>query len=420
MADVFVSYKKEERDLAEQVVTAVTSAGYTVWWDDDLTPRRTWDAEIEQEIRAAKAVLVLWTPLAVLENSFVRAEAHYAKDSGKLVPVSLRRCELPLAFRQYQTIDLSSWNRNDLSDARWLRVLGWIRSLVVVPKNTVEAPPRAQDAQKQDGGQSPARPASPLRLAIAGVASVGVIAISLVVLRLYSPPQQHPLRNSAVQGESSPLPHATGPIPASTQLSQPDRPPTYIELSDVAWGQMRSGGNVPGVARQLVDRFIAVQRPLGIYDVQVGIYATTEIGAGAIANNRIWVTTGMLNYLARRQAPAERVTNEFATILALSYAHLLLRHDVRRSAGYTEAEVGHAIMLAQDLLREAGFDNSYTPTLLSDFRAIDSNGAPRHFIYCDLPTRCASQQRGIDQLVAQLDFEGRGSTLARVRAGEFL
>ncbi len=130
MADVFVSYKKEDRALAEAVVAAVEAAGYGAWWDNDLTPRTTWDAEIEREIEAARAVLVLWTPRSVSEKSFVRNEADYAMQNGKLVPAWLERCNLPLAFRRVQTADLTRWDRRDQSHLEWRKVLGWIGTLV--------------------------------------------------------------------------------------------------------------------------------------------------------------------------------------------------------------------------------------------------------------------------------------------------
>jgi hypothetical protein len=130
MADVFVSYKKQERAKAEAIVAALQSAGYSVWWDEDLTPRTSWDAEIEREIAAAKAVLVLWSPKAADERSFVRLEAGYALDHGKLAPAFVERCTLPLRYRDVQTADLSRWDLRDAAHPEWRRALNWIAALV--------------------------------------------------------------------------------------------------------------------------------------------------------------------------------------------------------------------------------------------------------------------------------------------------
>src|SRR6187455_1059277 len=97
MADVFVSYKKEDFDIASRLVTALKQHELSVWWDDGLTPKAAWDASIEREIAAAAAVLVLWTPRSV-GSDWVRTEAHYALDRAKLVPVMLEACPIPLAF----------------------------------------------------------------------------------------------------------------------------------------------------------------------------------------------------------------------------------------------------------------------------------------------------------------------------------
>lgn len=83
VADVFLSYKKEDRAKAERAVAALEAAGYSVWWDDDLTPRNSWDAEIEREIAAAKAVLVLWPPRARETHTPKRARSAPAGREGR-------------------------------------------------------------------------------------------------------------------------------------------------------------------------------------------------------------------------------------------------------------------------------------------------------------------------------------------------
>ena len=99
MADIFISYKKEDFASAERVATALRGEGFSVWWDDGLTPKAAWDATVEGEIAAAASVVVLWSPRSVASD-WVRTEAHYAQDKGKLVPVMIETCTLPLAFMQ--------------------------------------------------------------------------------------------------------------------------------------------------------------------------------------------------------------------------------------------------------------------------------------------------------------------------------
>lgn len=171
MADVFVSYKKQDRAWAEQVVSALIAAGYSVWWDDDLTPRSTWDAEIEREIAGAKVVLVLWTNRSVAEGTFVRVEADYAKEHGKLIPVRLNDCVVPLAFRLVQTADLRRWDKVDSDHSEWRKVLRWIGQFVgrapVLPPPTIGSARTASEPKQrpQSVDVAPHAPTSPATFA---------------------------------------------------------------------------------------------------------------------------------------------------------------------------------------------------------------------------------------------------------------
>ena len=62
MADIFISYKREGKHLAEDTIHALKEAGFSVWYDERIDPHTSWDETIEREIAAAKAVVVLWMP----------------------------------------------------------------------------------------------------------------------------------------------------------------------------------------------------------------------------------------------------------------------------------------------------------------------------------------------------------------------
>ena len=140
MADVFLSYKREDRSRAEPIVEALRAGGLSVWWDQGLTPRQAWDATIEQEIAAAKNVVVLWSESSAASD-WVRTEAHYAQERGKLVPVRIEPCSIPLAFTLKQSVNLSHW-RGDVNDPAWRKLLGWLE----IPA----APPQAAAAMRSD------------------------------------------------------------------------------------------------------------------------------------------------------------------------------------------------------------------------------------------------------------------------------
>lgn len=126
MADIFLSYKREDHARAEVIVAALRKSGRTVWWDEGLTPHQAWDATIEQEIGTAASVVVLWSPRSVASD-WVRTEAHYAQNHSKLVPVLIEPCTVPLAFMLKQVIDLSHW-RGSPKDPAWCKLIEWLDS----------------------------------------------------------------------------------------------------------------------------------------------------------------------------------------------------------------------------------------------------------------------------------------------------
>lgn len=138
MTDVFVSYKREDSEIANRVVAALRESGITVWWDDGITPRQAWDTEIEQAISAASTVLVLWSPRSVT-SEWVRTEAHYGKDRGKLVPVLVEPCTIPIAFTLTQTVNLTGWQGNR-EDRQWRKLLTWITDLISTKPGNANLP----------------------------------------------------------------------------------------------------------------------------------------------------------------------------------------------------------------------------------------------------------------------------------------
>ena len=138
MADVFLSYKREDAAIARRIVDALRDSGLSVWWDDGITPRQSWDTEIEEAISAASTVAVLWSPRSVTSD-WVRTEAHYAKDRGKLVPAVIEQCTIPIAFTLTQTVNLSGWT-GDREDRQWRKLLIWITDLVSTKPGNANLP----------------------------------------------------------------------------------------------------------------------------------------------------------------------------------------------------------------------------------------------------------------------------------------
>ncbi|HUG46154.1 MAG TPA: TIR domain-containing protein [Sphingomicrobium sp.] len=106
MASVFLSYDRQDAVQAEKLAHQLEGAGFDVWWDRQLSAGSEYSREIEQALRQAAAVVVLWSSNSV-ESAWVRDEAAKGRDTGRLVPATLDGTEPPLGFGQFHTIDLS-------------------------------------------------------------------------------------------------------------------------------------------------------------------------------------------------------------------------------------------------------------------------------------------------------------------------
>lgn len=123
-AEIFLSYKAEEREAAQRLAAALEAAGHSVWWDHALQGGDDYALVIERRIAAARLVIPLWSRAAAA-SQWVRAEAQ--KGQGKLLPVRIEAVDPPAPFNALHTIDLSGW-RGDRQDPRFQRLLGDIRA----------------------------------------------------------------------------------------------------------------------------------------------------------------------------------------------------------------------------------------------------------------------------------------------------
>ncbi len=126
--DIFLSYSREDRTAARHFAESFAQEGFSVWWDAALRSGQTFDEVIEKELRAAKAVVVLWSPRSVLSR-WVRAEATLADRRNKLVPAIIEACDRPIIFELTHAADLSDWT-GDTSDVRWRTLVNDLRRLV--------------------------------------------------------------------------------------------------------------------------------------------------------------------------------------------------------------------------------------------------------------------------------------------------
>lgn len=128
MADVFVSYAQEDQAQVAVLTKALEAAGYSVWWDQRLSPGADYHDVIEREIEQAACVVVVWSD-ASRESRAVRAEAGEGLERGILVPVRIEDVKPPLLFRAVQYEELIGWT-GDARAEPFRRLLIQIAALV--------------------------------------------------------------------------------------------------------------------------------------------------------------------------------------------------------------------------------------------------------------------------------------------------
>ena len=109
MAKLFLSYSRKDEARSRRFTAWLEREGHDVWRDeDDIGGGASFSSEIENALKECDAVLVLWSADSI-KSAWVRDEAGYGRDAGKLIPFSLDGTEPPLGFRQFQSINLSRW-----------------------------------------------------------------------------------------------------------------------------------------------------------------------------------------------------------------------------------------------------------------------------------------------------------------------
>ena len=126
MSHVFVSYARHDEPIAQRIATALKEAGFEVWRDDELPAHRAYAEVIEERIKGAKAVVVLWSAEAA-KSQWVRAEADTALSARTLVQVTLDGTLPPLPFNQIQCADFSDWDGQ--GSAGWQKLLTSVTEL---------------------------------------------------------------------------------------------------------------------------------------------------------------------------------------------------------------------------------------------------------------------------------------------------
>jgi hypothetical protein len=136
MADIFISYAREDRDRVIRIVKALRNAlrrqHWSVWWDGEIGIGMEFSEQIEVEIRAARCVIVIWS-ISSVASDYVKIEAGEGRKRKILLPAMIETVKIPLEFGRLHTADLTDW-RGRSSEACFKQLLAAITRLLETPK----------------------------------------------------------------------------------------------------------------------------------------------------------------------------------------------------------------------------------------------------------------------------------------------
>lgn len=198
MADIFISYSSVDRGEVVKLVSALSAAGYSVWYDSHLAGGSIFSAEIEREIKEAGAVLAVWTEASV-QSRWVADEAELGRDREKLVPLTLDGSTPPLGFRQYQAINLADWDKT-VSDPAFEKLKESLTRLGV-KAGAPGAPIKAKGGETLDVPLTVSRPFVDRRVILGLAGGAGAILLGLLAFFLLRYQAQAPVTPAVVEAE---------------------------------------------------------------------------------------------------------------------------------------------------------------------------------------------------------------------------
>jgi hypothetical protein len=208
MADVFLSYAREDAARAQQIAEGLEAEGVDVFWDNEIPPGSTWADYIESKLTQCKALIVLWSEHST-KSQWVREEARMGRDKGVLIPVMIDASSPPFGFGELQAANLTDW-QGQRDHANWRRFADAVGNFAkaaprtTAPQAFASAPPRATSALPPPSQpvQTQGRKGLPVWVWVGG-AVVATLAVLGVIGSIRPTTQQQAAYSPSVQPAAS-------------------------------------------------------------------------------------------------------------------------------------------------------------------------------------------------------------------------
>ena len=109
MADIFLSYARENYEIAKRLSERLENIGWSVWWDWEVPAGQTWRDMIEQSRASMRCMVVLWS-MDSIDSDWIKEEAETGKAQRMLVAALIDEVKPPMGFRAIQAANLIGWD----------------------------------------------------------------------------------------------------------------------------------------------------------------------------------------------------------------------------------------------------------------------------------------------------------------------
>lgn len=242
MADVFISYTREDRDIAAGIARLLSETGVSVFIDEkSIKPGASFPKVIDRELKSARAVIALWSPLS-LSRPWVTQECTVGKEVSVLIPLVIkplnRHKDVPVNLYDTQTIDFEDF-RGTRDHPSWPRLIEALADTLNRPE-LVEADAKLPPAPANTTTTRPIRRRATWLLVaiVSGVVAVVGLGTAVYIFRnTLTPPPATAASAAEPQFDdeaSFPAP-AAGPIipPFNNNLPATQLPVVFKDASPV-------------------------------------------------------------------------------------------------------------------------------------------------------------------------------------------
>ena len=176
MADIFLSYSREDEARIKPLVSEFEAQGWSVFWDRRIPAGETWRSYIGSALKDAHCIVVAWSKYSI-ESQWVIEEADEGRERKVLVPLLLDKVQPPHGFRGIQAADISDWHAGESSE-RFDELVGDLkRALGTQSKQRqTEFQPREHTTVRSGGTGAPLKAGRKRLILSAGIALLFLIA----------------------------------------------------------------------------------------------------------------------------------------------------------------------------------------------------------------------------------------------------